>query len=194
MAEQKDFFFKFFAREFLTSKEVRELSLEDQAILVRLWCVCCLEGVLPEDLEELSMASGVKQMFLHKFEHLFEQFFKRGDTGHRFSPRMERERERTRRTSDARSEAGKASGEARRRKKEIDLIDSQTNKCSNKCSNKQLNSQSHSKEEKNPTQESEINGGTRTPKASTGADSLVGGALKHSRSAGFEIPEIEAAS
>ena len=48
--------------------------------------------------------------------------------------------------------------------------------------------------EKSANQESETNGGTRTPKASTGADSLVGGALKHSRSAGFEIPEIEAAS
>jgi len=164
----QDFYFKFFAREFLTSKEVRVLSLEDQAILIRLWCVCCLEGVLPEDLEELSMASGVKQVFLQKFEHLFEQFFKRDETGHRFSPRMEREREKSNKTREARSEAGKASGAARRRKIETDLIDAQTNNCSNTCSN----SHSHShKENKRPRPGGNLNQGMGT------------------EGAGFEIPE-----
>lgn len=115
----QDFFFKLFAREFLLSREIRELSLQDQAILLRLWCVCCLEGSLPTDLEELSMLSGVKQSFLRSFERSlakpFERFFRRTQDGRFFSPRMERERERTQRISAAGAKAGRASAEARRK-------------------------------------------------------------------------------
>lgn len=115
----QDFFFKLFAREFLTSKEVRELSLQDQAILLRLWCACCLEGSIPSDLEELSMLTGVKQTFLVSFERSlqrpFERFFKQTPEGGYYSPRMEKERERNQRVRDSASKAGRASGQARKK-------------------------------------------------------------------------------
>ena len=115
----QDFFFKLFAREFLTSREVRELSLQDQAILLRLWCVCCLEGTIPSDLEDLSLLCGVKPTLLRSFERSlqrpFERFFKRSPEGDLYSPRMERERERNQRVRESAANAGRASWEARRK-------------------------------------------------------------------------------
>ena len=115
----QDFFFKLFAREFLGSKEVRELSLQDQGILLRIWCVCCLEGAIPSDPEELSLLCGIKPALIRSFERSlqrpFERFFRRTPDGMLFSPRMERERERNQKVRDAASKAGRASGEARKR-------------------------------------------------------------------------------
>lgn len=160
----QDFYFKFFAREFLTSKEVRELSLEHQAVLIRLWCVCCLEGVLPTDLEELSIVSGVKQTLLRSFERSlqqpFQRFFQRDANGSMFSPRMERERERNQKVRESASNAGRASAEARKAK--ADKV--------NGRSNGRMNSHSHSHKE--------------SKKHLPGETVFVG-----TSTSGFEIPE-----
>lgn len=162
----QDFYFKLFAREFLTSKEVRDLSLQDQAILLRLWCVCCLDGAIPSDLEELSLVCGVKASLLRSFERSlqrpFERFFQRDATGSLFSPRMERERERNEKVREGASKAGRASALARKAKGQ---------ELNERC-NDRMNSHSHShKENKRPRPGGNLNQGMGT------------------EGAGFEIPE-----
>lgn len=134
----KDFYFKFFAREFLLSKEIRELSLEHQGILVRLWSVCCLDGTIPSDLEELSLVCGVKHSLLRSFERSlqrpFERFFQQTPSGAYFSPRMEREREHNQAIREKASKAGRASVKARKEKGEE----------VNGRSNERMSSHSHS--------------------------------------------------
>lgn len=108
MAETKDFYFKLFAREYLTSGEVRALPLEAQGILPRLWCVCCLEGSMPADLEELSIAAGVKVSHLRSHMRSLMRFFCEGPDGQLFSRRMEREREARLKVSAGAVKAAKA--------------------------------------------------------------------------------------
>lgn len=108
-----DFFFKLFAREYLTSREVRSLSLEQQGVLLRLWCVCCLEGSLPNDLEEIAAATGLKYSQFHLLEAPLMQFFKLGEDKRWHSRRMEAEQHRNHRVREARSRAGKESGRVR---------------------------------------------------------------------------------
>lgn len=108
MADTKDFYYKLFAREYLTSGEVRSLPLEAQGILPRLWCVCCLEGSMPEDLEELSCAAGVKLSHLRTHMHSLLGFFCAGAPGRLVSRRMERERAARIKASDGASKAAKA--------------------------------------------------------------------------------------
>lgn len=129
MADTKEFYFKMFAREYLTSGEVRGLHLEAQGILPRLWCVCCLEGSIPADLEELSIAAGVRLSALQSHMPALMQFFHAnadaGDDanadanasenasethmrGRLYSRRMERERANRQKVSDGASKAAKA--------------------------------------------------------------------------------------
>lgn len=90
---EKDFYFKLFAREYLTDGEVRALPLAAQAILVRMWCVCCLDGSLPADAEDLAAACGVKQSDMRTHMRSVVRFFFVGDDGRPFSRRMNKERE-----------------------------------------------------------------------------------------------------
>ena len=125
MADTKEFYFKMFAREYLTSGEVRGLHLEAQGILPRLWCVCCLEGSIPADLEDLSLAAGVKLSALQTHMPALMQFFyapadanadanaseNASEThmrGRLYSRRMERERANRQKVSDGASKAAKA--------------------------------------------------------------------------------------
>ncbi len=108
MADTKDFYFKLFAREYLTSGEIRELPLEAQGILPRLWSVCCLEGSMPADLEDLSIAAGVKVSHLRSHMRSLMRFFCEGEDGRLFSRRMERERNARLRVSEGASKAAKA--------------------------------------------------------------------------------------
>lgn len=133
----QDFYFKLFAREFITSKDIRDLSLEEQAILLRLWCACCLYGAIPTDMDELSLVCGVKPSSLRSFERSlqrpFERFFQPDNQGNLFSPRMERERERNEKVRESAAKAGRASAEARKATREIN----------GRC-NERMNSHSHS--------------------------------------------------
>lgn len=108
MADTKDFYFKLFAREYLTSGEIRELPLEAQGILPRLWSVCCLEGSMPADLEDLSIAAGVKLTHLRTHLPALMRFFCAGADGRLFSRRMEQERESRQKVSAGASKAAKA--------------------------------------------------------------------------------------
>jgi len=103
-----DFYFKFFAREFLTDGEIRLLPLEAQAILVRLWCICCLDGFVPVDLEEMSIAIGVRISRLEVHLPALMQFFELQGNSRLVSLRMERERAARLRTSAGASKAAKA--------------------------------------------------------------------------------------
>ena len=114
MAESKDFYFKLFAREYLTDGDLRYIPMAAQGIVVRLWCVCCLDGAMPGDLEMLSLASGVQQTLLQTYQREWQQFFSEGPDGRLFSRRMESEREARLRVKSSTTNAGKASAAKRK--------------------------------------------------------------------------------
>lgn len=122
MSDTKDFYFKFFAREYLTSGDVRELPLEAQGILPRLWCVCCLDGSIPLDLEDLSIASGVKLTHLRTHMRTLLPFFYEGEDGRLYSRRMEKERATRIKVSAAASKAANIKQDRIKALKEAALV------------------------------------------------------------------------
>ena len=88
----QDFYFKMFAREYLTDSEIRSLPLEAQGLLIRMWCSCCLDGHLPPDLEDMAVAIGAKVSQMRTHMPLLVRFFCADGSGNLVSDRMERER------------------------------------------------------------------------------------------------------
>jgi hypothetical protein len=87
-----DFWFKFYAREFLTDRKIDRLSDGAVALLVRVWCVCCTDGDAPRDGEELARRTMRRYdpAFVNNLAEILSFFEVRGDR--LVSPRMERER------------------------------------------------------------------------------------------------------
>jgi uncharacterized protein YdaU (DUF1376 family) len=93
--------FKFFAGDFLLDPDVDSMPREAEALLVRMWCICHLEGSCPADPEELARKTRCTlQYVLHCKPHC-DPFFDLKD-GRLYSRRMEEER---RRSEQARANA-----------------------------------------------------------------------------------------
>lgn len=84
--------FKFFAADFLMDADVDALPLEAQAILVRMWAVCWMEGELPSEPAQIARKCRVPQEALQTHHKAVEVFFATTKTGTLISERMERER------------------------------------------------------------------------------------------------------
>lgn len=83
--------FKFFPMDFLFDTRVDGLSLEAQAILVRLWCLCWRDQFIPDDPKALARRAMVDPKPLIKNWNQLRVFFELVSEG-LVSPRMERER------------------------------------------------------------------------------------------------------
>lgn len=121
MKADKDFYFKFYAGEFLLDDKVDVLSETAQLLLVKTWCLCCLHGYAPADpvllAKRVKMDANAVQMHLQSILHFFCMV-----EGNRLqSPRLEAEREKSGRLSRIRSDAAK-SGHQKRKAHSSDAV------------------------------------------------------------------------
>jgi uncharacterized protein YdaU (DUF1376 family) len=97
--------FKFFPADHLTDPDVDKLSLEAQAILIRMWSVVWLEGSIPGDVEELARKCKVRSAVMQMHFLALMPFFVPQADGTYGSERVEKERQRSSLASKHRSEA-----------------------------------------------------------------------------------------
>jgi hypothetical protein len=87
--------FKFWSTDYLCDPDVDKLPLDAQGLLVRMWCVCNLQGFIPDDIEEIARLTRSRLQSCSLSYPLCKQFFLlRG--GQLFSRRMEAEKEKSR--------------------------------------------------------------------------------------------------
>jgi len=99
--------FKFYASDYFMDAEVDDLPLEAQAILVRMWCICWIEGELPSDLAKLARKLRIEHLHMQNHMQTLHKFFTKTEHGMLISPRMEHERKRSELLSTVRSHAAK---------------------------------------------------------------------------------------
>ena len=86
--------FKLFASDFLLDGKVDDLPLEAQAILVKMWCLCHIEGSSPAQPEEIARKTRIAvEKVAEHFEKLRAFFEIR--CGRLYSHRMEAERQKS---------------------------------------------------------------------------------------------------
>jgi hypothetical protein len=70
-----DPWFKFYSTEFLLDARVNALTLQEQAIVVRMWCVCHQTGAIPDDPVALARLIGVSPKTLRScWDHVRMMF------------------------------------------------------------------------------------------------------------------------
>jgi uncharacterized protein YdaU (DUF1376 family) len=130
--------FKFYAADYLTDPDVDDLSLEAQAILLRIWCVCNLEGSAPANPKELARKTRLDADTVAKYESELALFFDSRD-GRLHSPRMEEEK----RKSEGARKGGAARGEQIRLASRSAECLAQSQSQSQSQSQDQIQSQTH---------------------------------------------------
>lgn len=83
--------FKFYAADYLLDARVDSLSLEAQAILLRLWCLCHIEGFCPAEPSEIARKSRLTTEQISRHLSSLVSFFEERD-GRLYSHRMEAEK------------------------------------------------------------------------------------------------------
>lgn len=86
--------FKFFAADYLLDPAVDALPLEAQAVLVRVWCICHIEGTCPTDCEEIARKTRLLVEVVTKYFDYLAPFFEVRE-GRLHSRRMEEEKRRS---------------------------------------------------------------------------------------------------
>ena len=104
---RKEPWFKFWATDYLCDPDVDELSLEEQGLLVRMWCVCSQRGNIPVDPEEIARLTRCKLQSVLKCYPQCKKLFELRQ-GSLLSARMEQEK--------AKSELARVNAEKRYRK------------------------------------------------------------------------------
>jgi uncharacterized protein YdaU (DUF1376 family) len=99
--------FKFYGAQFLLDGDVADLSLEAQAILVRMWCLGSLEGRIPSDPNKLAIRIGVDANAMQMLMQKLYTFFLQEDE-HLISERQKSELEKFEQVSEKRSSAAKS--------------------------------------------------------------------------------------
>jgi uncharacterized protein YdaU (DUF1376 family) len=87
-----DLWFKFWAKDFLTDHDVDALEDGAAVVLVRVWCLCCIDGSAPSEPGDL--ARRIMRRYDRDFQRQFEAvkpFFELRE-GRLYSKRMEREK------------------------------------------------------------------------------------------------------
>lgn len=98
MAKQP--WFKLFSADFLTDPDLDKTPLAAQSVIVRMWCVCNIEGSIPRDPEEIARLTRCKLSDISQCESHFETFFVSHNGSYR-SKRMEREKEKSQKARDS---------------------------------------------------------------------------------------------
>src|SRR5512133_508129 len=86
--------FKLFASDYLVDDRVDEMSREAEGLLLRMWCICHLEGSCPDDPEELARKTRCKLQYVLQCKPQCQSLFELRD-GRLFSRRMEAENKRS---------------------------------------------------------------------------------------------------
>jgi uncharacterized protein YdaU (DUF1376 family) len=95
--------FKFFPSDYLLDPDVDAIPSEAEGLLIRMWCLCHLEGSCPADPEELARKTRRTLQCVLQCKRHCEPFFELHE-GRLYSRRMEEER---RRSDQARQNANK---------------------------------------------------------------------------------------
>lgn len=104
---RKEPWFKLWAIDYLCDPDVDKLSLEEQGLLVRMWCVCSQQGNIPHDPEEIARLTRCKLQSVLKCYPQCKKLFELRQ-GSMISARMEQEK--------AKSELARVNAEKRYRK------------------------------------------------------------------------------
>jgi uncharacterized protein YdaU (DUF1376 family) len=102
MAEQP--WFKFYATDYLLDPDVDSIPLEAQAVLLRMWCLCNIDGFCPVEPEEIARKARLSFQVVAKHSEQLTPFFELRD-GRLYSRRMQEEKRK--------SESARLGGEAR---------------------------------------------------------------------------------
>lgn len=87
----KEPWFKFFAADYLLDPAVDALPLEAQAVLLRKWCICHIEGSCPADPEQIARKTRLPLETVANYLECLAPFFEARD-GRLYSRRMEEEK------------------------------------------------------------------------------------------------------
>jgi uncharacterized protein YdaU (DUF1376 family) len=102
MAERLPWF-KLFAADYLLDSDVDSMPREAEALLLRTWCICHIEGSCPADPEELARKTRCNLKYVLKYKQYYEPFFELRNE-RLYSHRMEQEK---RRSEQARANVSK---------------------------------------------------------------------------------------
>jgi len=156
--------FKFFAADYLLDPDVDAIPSEAEGLLIRMWCLCHLEGSCPADPQELARKTRRTLQCVLQCKQHCEPFFDLQE-GRFYSRRMEEEKQRS---NQARENASK-------RYEQRTSADGNANGSANGSANRtaQSQSQSHSHSQRQeklsdagasvPSKVSPIARGTRLP-------------------------------
>jgi len=86
--------FKFFAADYLLDPDVDAIPSEAEGLLIRMWCLCHLEGSCPADPEELARKTRCTLQCVLQCKRHCEPFFDL-QGGRLYSLRMEEEKQRS---------------------------------------------------------------------------------------------------
>lgn len=104
--------FKFWSADYLCDASVDKLPLDAQGLLIRMWCVCNLQGCIPDDVEEVARLTRSRLQSCSHSYPLCKPFFEFRD-GQLFSRRMEAEKEKSRIARENASKRVGANGSAK---------------------------------------------------------------------------------
>jgi len=97
--------FKFYATDYLLDSRVDSLPLEAQAVLIRMWCLCNIDGCCPSETEEIARKARLSlQVVARHMEQLLAFFDLR--SGRLYSHRLDEEK----RKSEAAQQGGRKRG------------------------------------------------------------------------------------
>jgi uncharacterized protein YdaU (DUF1376 family) len=131
MAEQP--WFKFYATDFLLDPDVDSIPLEAQAVLLRMWCLCNIDGFCPAEPEEIARKTRLSFPVVAKHCEQLTPFFELAD-GRLYSRRMQEEKRK--------SESARLGGEARG--KQLRSADRSAGGSANRSTQSQSQSQNQS--------------------------------------------------
>jgi uncharacterized protein YdaU (DUF1376 family) len=102
MAERLPWF-KLFAADYLLDSDVDSMPREAEGLLLRMWCMCHIEGSCPAEPEELARKTRCSLQYVLQYKRHCQLLFELRD-GRLYSRRMEEEK---RRSEQARENASK---------------------------------------------------------------------------------------
>lgn len=91
--------FKFYAADYLVDPGVDSVPREAEALLIRIWCICHIEGSCPADAEELARKTRCSLQYVLQCKRHCEPLFELQDA-RLYSRRMEAEKQRSKQASE----------------------------------------------------------------------------------------------
>ena len=107
--------FKFYAADYLTDRDINELTFEQRGILLSIWCLIARQNECSLDTKLIAKQIGIEHKKLLKHWSILEQFLVKTDTGY-YSKRLLDETQSEEEKSIFFSKIGKIGGDAKAKK------------------------------------------------------------------------------